>query len=88
MEPRGPKGDGQARGEGLDLRVEFLVLALEEYRDLTEHVSIADGIEAKHTRTTSSRGARGKIFSHFFDDERRRRERDAPDQRAALLSSS
>jgi hypothetical protein len=57
-------------GQGLDLRVEFLVLALEEDRDLTEHVSIADRIEAKHTLTASSRCARGRIFSHFFDDER------------------
>jgi len=75
---------GELVGEGLDLRVECFVLALEEDRDLTEHVSIADRIEAQHTRTTSSRWARGKIFSHFFDDKRRGRQREAPDQRAAL----
>ena len=48
---------GELVGEGGDLRVEFLVLALEEDRDLTKHVSIADRLEAEHERTTSSRRA-------------------------------
>ena len=48
---------GELVGEGLDLRVECLVLALEQHRNLTKHVSITDRIEAKHTHTTSSRRA-------------------------------
>ena len=54
---------GELVGEGHDLRVESLVLALEEHRDLTKHVSIADRIEAKHTRTTSSARARQDLFA-------------------------
>jgi hypothetical protein len=51
-----PQGlPGELGGQGLELGVEFVVLAFEEDRDLTEHLRIADRIEPKHTRTTSSR---------------------------------
>jgi hypothetical protein len=58
------------RGEGLDLGVELLVLALEEHRDLTKHLRITDRIEPKHVRTTSSARAVSKHFRGVGDHER------------------
>src|SRR5206468_3845368 len=65
-------------GQRLELGVEGVVLALEEDRDLTEHLRIADRIEAEHPRTTSSSPHASNIFLLGADDERRGRERDAP----------
>jgi hypothetical protein len=68
----------------LPLGVELIVLALPELRDLAQDLRIANLIEPEHTRTTSSRRARGKIFRRFPDDEGCGREHDAPDERTAF----
>lgn len=75
---------GEFGGQGLELGVEPIVLALEEHRDLTEHLRIADRIETEHLRTTSSRRVRRKIFLRRRDHKGRGRECDAPDERAAF----
>src|SRR6266508_471997 len=75
---------GELGGQGVELGVEFVVLALEEDRDLTEHLRIADRIEPEHTCTTSSCRRRSKMFLQRRDDHRRRREHHAPDERAAF----
>src|SRR5439155_11273686 len=75
---------GEFSGQGLELGVEFVVFALEEDRDLTKHLRIADRIEPEHRSTPSSCRARGKIFLRRHDHKRRGREGDAPDERAAF----
>jgi hypothetical protein len=70
--------------EALQLGVELRVLALEKHRDLTQQLRITDLIEPKHGLTTASPRAASKSFWRVGDDQRRRREGDAPDERAAF----
>ncbi len=85
----GAEGDiaaeaGKFGGERLDLGVEFFILALEEHRDLTQQLRIADLIETQHERTTSSSRTMSKKFLRVVEPERRGRQRDAPDERTAF----
>ena len=75
---------GEFGDEGLDLGVEFLVLALEKHRDLTQQLRITDLIEPQHVSTTSSSRAASKNFLPIGEVKRRRRECDAPDEDAAF----
>ena len=75
---------GEFGNEGLDLGVELLVLALEEDRHLTQELRIAELIELKHERTTSSARATSKQFLRVVDEKGRGRERDAAHERAAF----
>ena len=51
---------GEFGGQLLEPIVEALILAFEEHRDLTKHVSIVDLFDTQHTRTTSRTCRRAK----------------------------
>ena len=70
-------------GQLLEAIVEALILAFEEHRDLTKHVSIVDLFDTQHTCTTSRPRARAKGILRSVcrgEHERRGRQRHAADE--------
>lgn len=51
---------GKFGGQLLETIMEAVILAFEEHRDLTKHVSIVDLFDTEHTRTTSRACSRAK----------------------------
>ena len=78
---------GEFGGQLLEPIVEALILAFEEHRDLTKHVSIVDLFDTQHTRTTSRMCVRAKSIlrrARGGQYKRRGREWHTADERAAF----